>query len=311
MGLGNASFEQWDGRSWTVLSPPPTNRLSGVKATAPTSPSDLSCSSTAFCVAVGGGVIGVTPYLQQSAVIDRWQGNAWVAPTLLMLPTPTVSTGLSDVSCVSSAFCMAVGQQGNGALAEEWNGRGWKSLPTPVVTGYPHLDAVSCTSGSFCLAVGTLDPPEANGEPVGSTSILVESWNGTSWLTVSDPHPFGQYLYLSIPALACTSPSHCLVVWSTTWPIVFHEGPTPPDAGFHAVSQLWNGSSWQVEPMPNPTQASGLFNTLYDESCSNSHDCVAVGVTLFGGLPFKVGSGADLIESWDGSRWTEDQVPTS
>jgi hypothetical protein len=64
---------------------------------------------------------------------------------------------------------------------------------------------------------------------------------------------------------------------------------------------LWNGSSWSFVPMPNPSSASGQYNILYDASCTDAIDCVAVGTTVDGT------QGTMLIESWDGSQWTEDQ----
>ena len=301
-GATTTGFQEWSGQSWTSLPPPPSGPVNGLDTTAP---ADLSCTSVSSCVAVGGATMDITSTGGETAVIQRWTGQDWAVPTTPLMPaTRPGNVLLSDVSCVSPTFCMAVGYQQVGAhdlaLAEGWNGTQWRTLPMPAVSGSVDLQAVSCTSTSFCRAVGTVDPPNT-GRSVTPTRTIAEAWNGSSWSKVPNPHPFGKDLWMSTPALTCTSSSHCLAVWSSLWPIERFGGPTPPNAGFPAVSQLWNGSSWSFVPMPNPSSASGQYNILYDASCTDAIDCVAVGTTVDGT------QGTMLIESWDGSQWTEDQ----
>ncbi len=307
MGVGNdgqtATFSQWNGASWTEL-PAPTGTINGQSPI----PSQVSCTALNFCVAVGGSIDNPSTFAGgETAVIERWDGLAWAAPETPVLATTHPGNVIFwSVSCVSSVFCMAVGQTEQiHTLAEEWDGSQWRTTPTPPVDDpSAGLESVSCTSAEFCFALGTQESSDA-GPSEPETTIIAEVWNGSSWAKVPAPIPFGGILSLSRSALACTSPSQCSAVWSSTWALERQGGPTPAHAGFPAVSQLWNGSSWSVLSMPNPTSSSGQFNILYDESCSAAIDCVAAGTTADGYT-----SPTMLIESWDGSRWTEDQVPT-
>ena len=299
-----ATFDELSGQSWTTLPSPPTGPINGVGSV--TNPTDLSCTSPTFCVAVGG--YALTGGGEQVAVVDEWNGRSWTPPqTAVPLTTPPGKVLLSAVSCVTESFCMAVGERQVSAqflaLTEMWNGTTWTTLPTPSQSGAVDLQAVSCTTNDFCFTEGTLDPPSTAQSPP-PTQILVEAWNGSSWSTAPSPPSFGpshKDLDLSSTALDCTSSSHCLSVWSSTWPTVRYGGPTPANAGFEADSQLWNGSRWIPETMPNPSPESGQFNVLNDESCIDASDCVVVGTTT------NVGS-TGLIESYDGSTWTLDPI---
>lgn len=298
-----ALFEQWDGQSWTSLPAPPTGKIiNGQPVTPPTS---LSCTSTSFCAAVGGYMANRNLDGGLSAVVETWDGQAWAAPQ-----TPVSSSSeLSDVSCVGSTFCMAVGkQQPTGgqieALSESWDGSQWASIPMPAQSGSSLLQSVSCMSANFCLAAGTSEPSDA-GQSGDQTEVIAEVWNGSSWTTAASPRSFGHDLSLSQPVLDCMAQSQCLVVWSSTWPVASQGGPTPPDAGFSAVSQLWNGTEWSSVPIFNPDPASSGFNVFYDESCASATDCTVVGSTIKGA------NRSSAIESWDGSQWTVEPISTT
>jgi hypothetical protein len=91
-------------------------------------------------------VSGVAP--AAARVLASAQALTWS-----VVPSPNPGTGfngLSAVSCVSAAACMAVGgsQGSNGAartLAESWDGTRWSVVPTPNRgLGGNALVAVSC-----------------------------------------------------------------------------------------------------------------------------------------------------------------------
>ena len=95
---------------------------------------------------------------------------------------PRSQDSLSGVSCPRPSFCMAVGQRADGAhgaLAELWNGKRWRVLATPTVTG-PHggsnLFNVSCVSAARCLALG-----QKNTASSSLSVSFVEVWNGLRW----------------------------------------------------------------------------------------------------------------------------------
>jgi len=108
----------------------------------------ISCASSTFCVAVGGG-----------GIVSVYKNGTWTTSV------PDSRT-LNAVSCTSSIFCMAVD---SGGYAIMYNGSTWS---TPTGVGYGSTNAVSCTSSSFCVAVGT----------AGIAAI----YNGSTW-SLSQP----------------------------------------------------------------------------------------------------------------------------
>ena len=69
---------------------------------------------------------------------------------------------LSGVSCASAADCVVVGQEGNHALAEHWDGTNWSLQRTPHLKGIAPLSGVWCGQRVGCTAVGELDRNDDN-----------------------------------------------------------------------------------------------------------------------------------------------------
>jgi hypothetical protein len=93
----------------------------------------------------------------------------------------------------------------------------------------------------------------------------------------------------SLSSVSCTSSSACTVVGGY-------------DVG--GVRQLfaehWDGSSWSLEPMPEPADATfGAW--LTQVSCTSPTACVAVGYYSTTGPHSFSGS---LIERWNGINWS-------
>ena len=89
-GRSKPLAESWNGTSWSVVRTPGYMQtivfLDGV-----------SCSSSTSCLAVGG---------TDDTLIESWDGTVWS-----IVPSPNKGEGgaLSDVSCTSSARCVAAG----------------------------------------------------------------------------------------------------------------------------------------------------------------------------------------------------------
>ena len=312
---GNAGFEEWNGRSWVALPSPPTGQASG----AFTGPTDISCTSPRFCAAVGGFTL--VDSLEQVAVVETWNGQAWATPDT---PVSTAEAGgtisLTDISCVTPTFCMAVGGEPGapheGARSPKSGmGAKWSAVPTPSEQGSANLDTVSCTSTDFCLAEGVTEIDTAS---TVETEPISDTWNGSSWAQTSAPLPMPQDLAgLSQLALSCGSATQCVSVWSSRCPVIRFGGPTgcSMTEGTPALSQMWNGSTWRLVPIPNPSPSSGNSNLVSDIACATGDDCVAVGIAaLTATVNGSVVAGIDrvgLIESWDGSRWTAELEPSS
>ena len=174
-GYGNGSVdsyafaEAWDGSTWSVLS---TRNPSGDNTF-----SSVSCSSTDWCVAVGGPLAGA------------WDGSTWSVESISS-PSGGTDSGVYGVSCLSSSSCTAVGgytsSSGEGlTLAETWDGSTWsvESTPSPKHGSSDSLNDVSCVAPDSCIAAGDYYSTKA-----ASFTSLGEASNGSTW-SLYDPPP--------------------------------------------------------------------------------------------------------------------------
>jgi len=137
--------------------------------------------------------------------------------------------------------------------------------------------SASCSNATACTGVGTWVDFD------GNTRGLAERWDGIRWTgqRVADP-PRSQATALS--GVSCVTPSVCAAVgyWSAN-----------TDAfPSHTLAERWNGSSWVVQPSPNPTGAS--LNSLAAVDCPSPMSCVAVGGS------YNDGAFTTLVESYRG-----------
>lgn len=285
--------------------------------------SDVSCSSSTSCMAVGDDDNGYnssgTSILDPGALAEGWNGTAWeIEP---VADTAGQTTSLARVSCVSATFCMAVGSTaraylplspasgegggaGSRALAELWNGTGWTIQSTPSPTGKTGggLTGVSCLRSTFCVAVGTIGAYQGG---------FAEIWNGSAWhllptLSSVQVRSLGQRGRLSrqrvsLTAVSCVTRTACAAVGS------YDSDPGPGVNEYGAVAERWGGRRWTAQKFPS---GSGEFTfnqvtdgTLTGVSCASKSSCMAVGY----GPPID-GSGFDpslqFADYWNGVRWT-------
>src|SRR5579859_3103015 len=177
---------------------------------------------------------------------------ALIASVLLVLAQPAAASWrqenasppggiwqFSAVSCTSITTCMAVGTAGSSLLAESRGAGGWTvvSIPDP---GGGQLSGLACTSASACEAVGQF--------PIGGTNFatLAEVWNGSSWAIQPTPNPGGA-TSSQLNHLSCRSASACEAV-----------GQFTSGGATQTLAEVWNGSSWVIQPTPN---ASGATNS--------------------------------------------------
>ena len=143
----NALAEHWNGSTWALQTIPDPSQA------ASTVPTGISCASTTSCVAVGY----YTSSQETFTLTETWNGTTWAVSG----GTGT-GGGLSAVSCVSAAFCTAVGSQnssnGRGAtFATHWNGTSWAAQTTvnPSGSAESGLNGVACPTTVYCSAVGS------------------------------------------------------------------------------------------------------------------------------------------------------------
>jgi hypothetical protein len=188
---------------------------------------------------------------------------------------------LSDVTCVRSTSCWAVGDETkSGAtrtLIEHWNGRKWSLTVSPNVarSADTFLKGVSCSARLNCWAVGAATLGSTKQEPIA------ERWNGRKWSLTVLPEPAG----LSADVLAgisCPGATRCWAVGSAA--------PQVAGAALRPLAEHWTGKKWSVVP----TRASGTFSVLAGVFCRRDAYCWAVGAGAVG----------TLIERWNGRRWS-------
>ncbi len=270
--------EGWNGTTWALqASRNPTGAtfsfLYGV-----------ACLSSTDCEAVGEAY---TNSSGQVTLAERWNGTKWA---LQAVAAGGGAGGLNGVACSSSTECEAVGSYynsfGYAALAEGWNGTQWalQASPNPGAdTSYQQ--GVTCSSSTDCEAVGSY---------YNSSGVYVpfaEGWNGTTWALQAVPTPAGATAS-GLSAVACSSSTDCEAV-----------GNYLNGSGSETLAADWNGTTWALQAIPNPTGAT--YSYLYGVACPSSTDCEAVGGNMYG-----AGTGyVALAEQWNGTTWAPQTMP--
>jgi hypothetical protein len=288
-----AYAEQWNGKTWSIMSVPSPgaandfNELAGV-----------SCVSETFCMAVGRFGPNKT-----HVIAARWDGSSWA---LLPAPNPggiDGSSALHSISCVSDSFCVAAGSYACTGIAcppslgtfqplvERWDGSSWSVMTLPAGDNYGSqwLTSVSCASPAFCMAVG-----ERQSSALDTFAV---NWDGSSWTTVTTMNP-GQtagYTFDAVTGVSCTSPDFCMAVG------VF--GSFDQNR-FQTAAQRWDGTGWTVTSTADPSTASSGYEGLTGVSCVTPDFCVSSG--LFGPSPTPIGPYPyrTLAERWNGTSWS-------
>jgi hypothetical protein len=228
--------------------------------------------------------------LSAAAMASAAPSATWTTQTTPGLSGPP-DAALTSVSCVSAAFCMAVGSADYGldstqeplgpeTSAERWDGSSWTVIPTPVAGSNPELEAVSCASAAFCVAVGQ---NAGNGFMIRNARALLETWNGASWTRQATPA--GSVPGSRLAGVSCVSSSFCIAVGAP-------------------VSVVWKGSSWKKIKIPAVRYHSELSAIL----CLAASDCTAVGSYSLNKTG--VEELAPLAERWNGHHWTVDRPPS-
>jgi hypothetical protein len=142
---GQTLIESWDGTSWSAVSSPDASTadlLNGV-----------TCTAANNCVAVG-----LAATLSGSeTLVESWDGTSW---SIVSSPNQgTSGSQLRGVTCLSAAFCQAVGYYLAStttafSLVEAWDGTSWSIVSTPNTGAGDFPYSVSCVDTSHCEAVG-------------------------------------------------------------------------------------------------------------------------------------------------------------
>lgn len=267
--------------------------------------SSVDCTSANDCWAVGH--YAEEPFGLPRTLTEHWDGSAWS-----VVPSPNAGTQnvLSDVACVSSSDCWAVGYYygGGGArtLALHWDGNAWQKVASANQALDSFLFSVTCVSATDCWAVGN--------HYAGSPSMtLATHWDGSSWTVVPSPNPSSRTPSARqrnlLSDVACVSSSQCWAVGSYD-----ADSPVNPDDVVRAKTSRtltlnWNGTSWTT--VPSPDTAAVEQHSLSKITCVAASDCWAVGQsfnsihaqTFVGAQEVARTSRQTLIKRWNGTSW--------
>jgi len=262
----------------------------------------VSCSQG--CTAVGSGATFHSQLPSGPTLVEHGSLAGWSIQSTPLLPRlgDAAAPFLSDVSCTSASFCIAVGAVdwedfhtgtgGESGIAQRWNGRKWSLLMYPTGIQESGLRGVSCTSPHACVAVGFVGVGPNCAGSVGhhcSFEGTVGRWDGRRWSIQPFPQrpPVGGInlqgpaLFGGFAAVSCASEAACVAVSG-------------------AVAERWDGTRWSAERIPAPKGFQLGFTSV---SCVSATFCTAVGTGGRSGLYEEA-----LVEHWNGERWTRQRV---
>jgi hypothetical protein len=247
----NPPFAEFSsGSTWSIEQMPSPGASS-------TGLSGVSCAAANDCVAVGQIEVSAAGVLTTEVLIERMDGSGWRIDQVGN-PSGATTSALNAVSCVTSTWCLAVGDSGaaqtQAPLAEVWDGSNWsaESPPTPPGATAPVLNGVSCMSVSECTVVGSY--------AVGNNrDTLAERWDGSSWTIQSTANVSGA-MSTTLNSVSCQTAISCTAVGA---------------ADASTVTEAWDGSTWTIEQTPTPPGA--RTSSLAAVSCTSPVTCMAVG----------------------------------
>jgi hypothetical protein len=235
-------IEQWNGMQWSVYPGPVFNPGD--------QPSLYGMTTVAAnnIWAVGTLLTGGTQILE--ALFEHWDGTAWTAQT-----GPFFGF-LEGVSADAPNDIWAVGA----TFSERYDGTNWRLVRTPTVgTGPNSLHGVVALAPNDVWAVGywTARQTPPPGQFDVPTETLIEHYDGTRWSVVPSPNvgPASQYQSNRLLGITAVSPND---IWA------FGSYFAASGSGNQMTLLLhWDGTSWKLEPSPNPKPASFLSDLLW------------------------------------------------
>jgi hypothetical protein len=246
--------ERWNGSTWRVQATPTVGRSAGTGFAA------VSCSAATACTAAGSYEAAASHLRQPTAA--AWGGKSWHRQATPSRAGASLGNDLAGISCPSPRACTAAGFGNNASaitpVAERWDGTRWRIQPAPLPAGAVEatLAGVSCSSPRACTAVGYAFIP-------GQRDVaLAERWSGGHWAVQRLPRaPKGTH-GSELRAVSCAAADRCAAV-----------GDYFTKSGTTTFAVAWDGTRWQVQPLPAPVGPVLLLGV----SCPSPASCVAVG----------------------------------
>lgn len=268
--VGDFVALHFDGEKWTDILPVVPPGEATLHGVAAVSPTDVW--------AVGSTVVNSVHLL---SVIEHFDGKQW---TIVASPQFASGSELFKVHAVAANDIYAVGdfnadkQQGQ-PLAEHYDGTKWSVVSTPRLKNGQAavLTAITAISHRDLWVAGAGPQGGASGKP------LVMHFDGHRFKQV--PFPGNKVIVGGITAIAADD------AWITG-----SDGRT--------LAAHWDGKAWTRVPTPDPSGGQGRFSELRGVSATSSTDVWAAGSTEDAKGFF------NLVEHWDGKRWTISPIPS-
>lgn len=244
-GLANPNqvIEHFDGTKWTV-SPGP----SFLQNDEPALESITALSSSDIWAA---GFILTNNFQSLFPLFEHFDGTSWKA-----FETQFGNATMFGVSATATNDVWAVGSV---ALAqthiEHFDGNSWKVVPSPNAgQGWNFLSGVAAIAPNDVWAVGYFTQNFNSTRPA---KTLIEHWDGSSWQIVSSPNVGPNSVFQSnqlYGVIAISSND----VWA------YGSFFAASGSGQQATLVMhWDGSSWALQPSPNPVNGSFRSDILF------------------------------------------------
>jgi hypothetical protein len=243
---------------------------------------EVSCTSPTNCLFVGWHWAGKNG--RTSNLAEAWNGSSWRIVATAG-PAKSTASGLNDVACPTTKFCLVVGNAGPANhyqdTAYTWNGSTLKriSVPKPGGARWSELAAVACSSSTNCLAVGNYDNRS------GRNVSFAARWHKGRWQLLTIPAIHGQR-FAFFEGISCATSTLCMAVGQTE--------DTTREEYYHAFAEEWSGGKWHLSTLGR--KASFFYNV----SCPSRTRCFAAGY----GFPSLTSFAHALIETWNGRTWS-------
>jgi alpha-tubulin suppressor-like RCC1 family protein len=241
-------IEHWNGSAWTVVpSPDPLRGTAGndaLEAVDGVSPTDVWAVGQRFSFN-GGGI---------TLIFEHFNGTTW---TVARFPVTTRFELASAITTIAPDDAWVVGSFASEAtLSAHWNGTRWAIVRTPSPTDGPNvlnnLTGVTAVSSTDVYASGW----EGNVNNQNFAKPYILHWNGTAWTLVDLPNSGGEGSRAN--AIAALSGSD---VWAF--------GQTQEsDGSILDYAAQFNGTTWTMQPVPQPGQQGNLIDNSLDAAAS-------------------------------------------
>ncbi len=249
--------------------PLPPNATKDAKLGTEISLNKITCVSTSFCVAVG---TYTDSSQHQDGLIEMFTGGAWQAYAAVPNSSSLPGFGnLSDISCLSITYCVAVGSS-----IETYDGQTWSYLSPNSVSGAGldqiTLNTVSCTHLGDCFATGV--SYSANNINIVATEVS-GSWTITQQGSWNQPHIVDRY---------CESATTCYQILSDNSSIYGQFEP--------------NGTWLAMQSVVGPN---GVIP--YSASIASDLFCSGVGCEFFANMNVASGRSESVVVQYQSNAW--------